>query len=123
MHKTNDSKPHNFLLNILVPTPGCHAGIAYFSLRPNGDIYPCTFLPIKVGNIREKSIKDIWLNAPLLKALRHRDKLKGECGLCEYNRTCGGCRGRAYAYTGDYLESDPVCLKELLKKEKIHHQK
>jgi len=121
MHKTNDTKPRNLLLkHFWIHNPvGCHAGIAYFSLRPNGDIYPCTFLPIKVGNIREKSIKDIWLNARLLKALRNRNKLKGECGLCEYNRTCGGCRGRAYAYTGDYLESDPVCLKELLKKEKI----
>ena len=121
MHKFNDTKARNLLLkNFWIHNPiGCHAGIAYFSLRPNGDIYPCTFLPIKVGNIREKSLTDIWLNSPFLKQLRQRSQLKGKCGECEYKNTCGGCRGRAYACTGDYFESDPVCLKDLLIEQKI----
>jgi len=121
MHKFNDTKARNLLLkNFWIHNPiGCHAGIAYFSLRPNGDIYPCTFLPIKVGNIREKSLTDIWLNSPFLKQLRQRSQLKGKCGECEYKNTCGGCRGRAYACTGDYFESDPVCLKDLLTEQKI----
>ncbi|MGE5556577.1 MAG: radical SAM protein [Methanocella sp.] len=98
---------------------GCHAGNMYFSLRPNGDIYPCTFLPIKVGNIRNQSLREIWQKAPLLNALRQRQNLKGKCGSCEYREGCGGCRGRAYACTGDYLETDPVCLRDLLIEEKI----
>ncbi len=122
MHKTNDTKSRDLLLKqFWIHNPvGCHAGIAYFSLRPNGDVYPCTFLPIKVGNIREKSIKDIWFNAPLLKQLRQRSQLKGKCGECEYRTTCGGCRGRAYACTGDYLETDPVCLRDFLLEKNIH---
>jgi len=98
---------------------GCHAGNMYFSLRPNGDISPCTFLPIKVGNIRNQSLREIWQKAPLLNALRQRQNLKGKCGSCEYREGCGGCRGRAYACTGDYLETDPVCLRDLLIEEKI----
>jgi radical SAM protein with 4Fe4S-binding SPASM domain len=35
--------------------------------------------------------------------------LKGKCGVCEYRDICGGCRNRAYAYTGDIFESDPAC--------------
>ena len=121
LHKNNDTKPRDLLLkNFWVHNPvGCHAGIAYFSLRPNGDVFPCTFLPISVGNIREKSIKDMWLNSPLLKQLRQRSQLKGKCGNCEYQKTCGGCRGRAYACSGDYLETDPLCLKDMLIEEKI----
>jgi radical SAM protein with 4Fe4S-binding SPASM domain len=71
---------------------GCHAGIMYFSLRPNGDVYPSTFLPVKVGNIREQSLTSIWRNSKVLKELRQRSLLKGECGDCEYREACGGCR-------------------------------
>ncbi len=120
-HERNGSHPKDLLIKeFWVHNPvGCHAGIYYFSLRPNGDVYPCTFLPITVGNIRKQSLTDIWQNSPVLKQLRNRQNLKGECGACQYRGTCGGCRGRAYACTGDYLETDPVCLRELLAKERI----
>jgi len=121
IHQRQDTRPKDLLLKEfwVHNGVGCHAGLSYFSLRPNGDIYPCTFLPIKVGNIREKSLADIWYNSKTLKTLRDRANLKGDCGGCEYRATCGGCRGRAYACTGDYLQTDPVCLKELFLHEKI----
>ena len=34
---------------------------------------------------------------------------KGRCGSCEYVTVCGGCRARAYAVKGDYLEEEPFC--------------
>lgn len=116
MHKVNGTKPRDLLLKLFwIHAPvGCHAGILYFSLRPNGDVYPCTFLPVKVGNIREQSLIDIWRNSEVLDELRERSLLKGKCGECAYRETCGGCRGRAYACSGDYLETDPVCLEDLL---------
>jgi radical SAM protein with 4Fe4S-binding SPASM domain len=116
MHKFNDTKPRDLLLKqfwIQAPV-GCHAGVLYFSLRPNGDLYPCTFLPVKVGNIREQSLTRIWRDSKILKELRQRSMLKGKCGGCSYRETCGGCRGRAYACSGDYLETDPICLRDLL---------
>jgi radical SAM protein with 4Fe4S-binding SPASM domain len=121
MHKLNGTKPKDLLLKqfwINAPV-GCHAGILYFSLRPNGDIYPCTFLPVKVGNIREQSLTSIWRDSKVLNELRERSLLKGKCGECDYRETCGGCRGRAYACTGDYLETDSVCLQDLLLKERV----
>ena len=122
MHKSKGTKPKDLLLKeFWVHHPvGCHAGILYFSLRPDGDVYPCTFLPIKVGNIREQSLTDIWHNSKVLNELRERRLLKGACGECEYRGTCGGCRGRAYACTGDYLDADPVCLRDLLIDEKVY---
>lgn len=121
MHKNHGTKAKDLLIKEfwIHKGIGCHAGNMYFSLRPNGDIYPCTFLPIKVGNIREKSLAEIWRTSPVLQNLRNRQTLKGECGGCEYREGCGGCRGRAYACTGDYLESDPVCLKNLMVDEKL----
>jgi len=121
MHRNHGTKAKDLLIKEfwIHNGIGCHAGNMYFSLRPNGDIYPCTFLPIKVGNIREQSLTEIWRNSEALKNLRQRHTLKGKCGGCEYREGCGGCRGRAYACTGDYLETDPVCLRELMIEEKV----
>jgi radical SAM protein with 4Fe4S-binding SPASM domain len=122
MHKTNGTKSKDLLLKqfwIHAPV-GCPAGITYLSLRPNGDVYPCAFLQIKAGNIREKSLSEIWYGSELLKTLRNRTLLKGKCKECEYRETCGGCRGRAYASSGDYLAEDPVCLKDVMLKENVY---
>ncbi len=121
MHKNRGTDSKDLLLKqFWVHNPvGCHAGISYFSLRPNGDVYPCTFLPIKVGNIREQSLRDIWWNSEILKRLRDRQLMKGACGECEFRETCGGCRGRAFSCTGDYFESDPLCLHDLMESQGI----
>ena len=43
-------------------------------------------------------------------AARPDSRLKGKCKVCEYRELCGGCRNRAFAYTGDIYESDPACV-------------
>ena len=53
-------------------------------------------------------------------AEQNRVLLKGKCGECEYREACGGCRGRAYAYSGDYLAEDPVCLRDLMTEENVY---
>jgi len=122
MHNTNGTNPPDLLLKqFWIHAPiGCHAGINYLSLRPNGDVYPCPFLQIKVGNIREQSLTDMWYGSEIFKVLRNRNLLKGKCGECDYREACGGCRGRAYAYSGDYLAEDPVCLRDLMTQENVY---
>jgi len=90
---------------------GCGAGRLYCGMEPNGDILPCVFMPIKLGNIKENNIKEIWKNSFILKQMRNRDKFKGHCGVCEYKYICGGCRARAYGYFNDVAASDPGCIK------------
>ena len=107
---------------------GCIAGLYYCRVYPNGDVTPCPYLPIKLGNIREKSFSEIWFTSDVFKALRDFDALKGKCGACEYRSLCGGCRARAYGLSsdfidvcgdlhepaelkgGDYLAEDPWCV-------------
>lgn len=91
---------------------GCGAGRLYCGLEPNGDIIPCVFMPIKLGNIRRDRLRDVWHSSELLWKLRDRDALKG-CGACEYRYVCGGCRARAYGYYGDVQAPDPGCLHNL----------
>lgn len=89
---------------------GCGAGRMYASLRPDGTLQPCVFLPIQLGNILREKFEEIWDNHPTLQTLRDRDQLKGSCGTCEYKYVCGGCRARAYAYFSDITASDPGCI-------------
>jgi radical SAM protein with 4Fe4S-binding SPASM domain len=89
---------------------GCGAGRPYCSLSPQGDVHPCVFLPINVGNLKKKKFGDVWLNSELFNALRNRDNLKGACGKCDYKYICGGCRARANAYKNDIMASDVGCI-------------
>lgn len=87
---------------------GCLAGRSFLFVSRKGEIYPCGYLPLRAGNIRENKFTEIWENSLLLVALRER-KLTGKCGVCGYREACGGCRARAYAQEGDVLGSDPLC--------------
>jgi len=90
-------------------TRGCLGGISFSFLSHRGDVQPCGYLEINVGNIRERPFQEIWEGAEVFLQLRDLDNLKGKCGGCEYRVVCGGCRARAYALHGDYLQEEPLC--------------
>jgi len=92
---------------------GCGAGRLYCSIEPDGDVQPCVFLPVTVGNVREKPFLDIWHGAQVLEGLRDRSSLSGHCAVCENKLVCGGCRARAWAYFGDVNAPDPGCINNL----------
>jgi radical SAM protein len=88
---------------------GVNDGNGFVFISHIGDVYPSGFLPLRCGNVREQTVEDIYQNSPIMKALRDPSQYKGKCGVCEFNKLCGGSRARAYAVTGDYLESEPFC--------------
>lgn len=89
---------------------GVNDGNGFIFISHVGDVLPSGLLPIKVGNVREKPLAEIYRESPVLKELRNPDLYKGKCGVCEYRFVCGGSRSRTYAVTGDYLESEPYCV-------------
>jgi len=88
---------------------GCAAGWGLVYVKPNGDVWPCPFVPVSGGNVRERSLGEIWRHGDIFARLRDRSQLKGTCGECPNRYICGGCRGKAYAATGDPLAEDPTC--------------
>ncbi len=101
---------------------GCGAGRIYVAIQPNGDVTPCVFLPINVGNIRNKEFNEILETSKVLYMLRRRDLLRGFCSKCPYKNICGGCRARAYGYFKDILAPDPGCIYNLRYWELIKHE-
>jgi putative heme d1 biosynthesis radical SAM protein NirJ2 len=89
---------------------GCLAGISYCIISPRGDVQPCAYMDIRLGNVKEKAFDEIWQESTVLKELRST-QYKGKCGICDYKNCCGGCRARAYYYSGgDYMAEDEWCL-------------
>ncbi|MFT5369546.1 MAG: radical SAM protein [Candidatus Latescibacterota bacterium] len=91
-------------------TKGVNDGQGFVFISHLGQIFPSGFMPVSAGNVRKDSLVDVYRHSDLFVDLRDSEKLKGKCGVCEYRTLCGGCRARAYALTGDYLESDPACV-------------
>ncbi|MGH9867056.1 MAG: radical SAM protein [Candidatus Polarisedimenticolia bacterium] len=98
-----------FLKSFAGGAGGCPAGTHYMGIRPNGDVTPCPYLPVFGGNLRKASLRTIWDESEPFVRIRARGALKDRCGACEFNRTCGGCRARAFGATGDYMAEDPLC--------------
>jgi radical SAM protein len=89
-----------------------NAGNGFVFISRRGEVFPSGFMPVPVGNVREKTLVDIYKEAPLFNALRDPSQYEGRCGICEFVGVCGGSRSRAYAMTGDPLAEEPFCTYE-----------
>lgn len=89
---------------------GIRDGHGVVFISNTGEIYPSGFLPLSAGNVRTENLAETYRSAPLFRHLHDPDQFKGNCGKCEYRYICGGSRARAFAHTGNPLESDPLCL-------------
>jgi len=90
---------------------GCMGGQEFGFISYCGDVQTCGFLPISAGNLVANGFDfgRVWEESRFLNEIRDLSGYKGPCRSCEYLAVCRGCRARAYAMTGDYLGSDPIC--------------
>ncbi len=93
-------------------TKGCLAGTAVCFISNQGEVYPCGYLPALAGDLKKQRFADIWENSFVFNQLRDVNNLKGKCGCCEFRNVCMGCRARAFAATGNYLDEEPFCVYE-----------
>ena len=91
-------------------TKGCLAGTGVCFVSHEGEVYPCGYLPVVAGDLRKEKFVDIWEKSAVFNQLRDTSNLKGKCGCCEFRNICMGCRARAFAATGDYLDEEPFCV-------------
>lgn len=101
---------------------GCQAGISILSVKSNGDVLGClsTQNYSIEGNVRKRSIVDIWNDPESFKYNRKFkiDQLGENCKDCKYNLVCkGGCMGMSISFTGKPY-NDPYCFKRIEEDEK-----
>jgi len=97
---------------ILVPsTTACIFG-EYLFIDTNGEVKPCSFSPIAVGNVKEKPLTETWqevLSSPFFQQIKEPKSRTGYCQSCQYLESCKGCRSRTFVLTGDWFASDAAC--------------
>ena len=91
------------------PPMHINAGDGFVFISHLGEVFPSGFLPLGAGNIKDRSLVELYRNSPLFRDLRDPSRLRGRCGDCEFVSVCGGSRSRAYAVTGDPFSEEPFC--------------
>lgn len=87
----------------------CSAG-TILVIMPNGDVFPCTRLPVVVGNTTRQTLFEIWYSNNFLWRLRDKNEMNNICKNCSYfEHCCGGARCISYAYFGTPFAPDPQC--------------
>lgn len=87
----------------------CTAGDSLLAVMPNGDVYPCRRLPIRVGNVQQSSLLEIYTTSEDLRKIREVNG-SPSCKQCWYERMCrGGLRCLSYALYGSLEKADPGC--------------
>ena len=100
----NNTVPQN-------PAIGCWAG-TWLTVNAEGEVSVCPVLldALSAGNVRDQPLDALVESSALFADITDRSRLKGRCGRCRYQYTCGGCRAMAYFRTGDYMGEDPTCF-------------
>ncbi len=80
----------------------CGAGCTALSFSPDGDIYPCISLKVRLGNVFKDSIKTVWDSNKrhnLRNALIWRNTV--ECMECKSQNECPHCVGISQQESGN----------------------
>lgn len=88
---------------------GSVCGKLSLNIKSNGDMTPCGFIPVVIGNIVTDDLRQVWRDSDILDRMRNK-KPAGKCAGCgKYEDCLGGCTARALALTGDMNSPDPHC--------------
>ncbi|MFQ5831858.1 MAG: radical SAM protein [Candidatus Thorarchaeota archaeon] len=88
----------------------CGDGLAF--ITSSGDVQPCGYAHLVLGNLLETSLEHIWSSSAIIRRWRN-GRLNGKCLTCEFGEICrGGCRAIAYETTGNLTSPDPTCWQE-----------
>jgi pyrroloquinoline quinone biosynthesis protein E len=84
------------------------------NITPAGRVLPChaaeSIPGLEFWSVRDRSLADIWRDAPAFRAFRGTDWMREPCRSCpRREEDFGGCRCQAFLLTGDARATDPVC--------------
>jgi PqqA peptide cyclase len=89
-------------------------GRGIINITPSGKVLPChaaeTIPGLTFDNVRERRLRDIWLNSGAFQAFRGTSWMREPCRSCALREVdWGGCRCQAFAFAGAAAEVDPAC--------------
>lgn len=91
----------------------CAAGDTLLTIMHNGDVYPCRRMPVKVSNLLNNNLLEVYQNHHLLRRLRSPAAIPEECSDCFFARFCrGGLKCLSYSLLETPFLKDPACWEE-----------
>lgn len=99
----------------------CSAGSTALSVSPDGTIYPCISLKVKLGNVFTDSFKTVWESdkrKSLVSSLIWKNTK--ECSNCKTRKNCPHCVGISQLEKGDMFSCNTCdkllseCLSEII---------
>lgn len=91
----------------------CSCARSVCGISSTGEVYPCIGAPLKSGNLREESFKDIWNNSHVLNQIRRLGKKDFlSCQSCDHIEFCQRSSGTSYINTGVYTGCDDKALEQ-----------
>ena len=92
------------------PEGRCQAANTMVAISADGGVYPCPVMPVLLGSLRERSLKEIVMGAGKGELRARLLKPPQRCLACGELAGChGACRGRGEYTTGSWEEPDPGC--------------
>jgi selenobiotic family peptide radical SAM maturase len=86
---------------------GCGAAFNFVSLLPDGEVHACRKFPSPIGNIRQKSLLDIY-HSDLAGKYRNGSEA---CQRCNLNPVCRGCLAIIHSHgLNVFKDKDPFCF-------------
>ena len=89
-------------------------GRGVINITPSGKVLPChaaeTIPGLAFDNVRERRLRDIWVNSAAFEMFRGTSWMREPCRSCALREIdWGGCRCQALAFAGVAAEADPAC--------------
>jgi GeoRSP system SPASM domain protein len=92
------------------PQGGCQAANTMLAIAPDGAVYPCPSLPVRLGELGQISLKEIAASSAKKELRRRLVAIPDGCRDCTALAECrGGCRGRAFVVYGSLDGADEAC--------------
>lgn len=86
--------------------PACSAGNQYFCITPEGNLIPCSSFHAKIGNLKEKTLKELVESCAILKKWQELPLGQyEECGTHKYCDFCKLCPGLNFSEHGTVLKA------------------
>jgi GeoRSP system SPASM domain protein len=92
------------------PQGGCQAANTMLAIAPDGAVYPCPTLPVRLGELGQASLNGIVASSAKKELRRRLVAMPDGCRRCTSLAECrGGCRGRAFVIHGSLDGADEAC--------------
>ena len=97
-----------------IPAPSycffqCRSLYYHMVIDAEGNARPCFGIFKDLGNIRQRSLRELWNCDLMLKTRNIKNYLKGKCKSCKIFDECYGCRCKTFLNTGDLFAEDSSC--------------